>query len=232
MLSKDRISSIEILSPEWESERLGKFTSSGISALISERGDYTVGFMSYVYDKVGEELTGKSAALDPVETDAMRWGNKYEGHALKKFQEEKKLEFLVAQKLITVPGTRFGSTPDALIPISESADGKAWNVSTVEVKCYPTYKKYIALALCKTPEQVRKADPKLYWQVMDQMDNCDCLMGYSVAYHPEFKTGNLSIVEFRKVNLLDDFKFLKQRKKMATDKFDEVREELIKLGKH
>lgn len=232
MLNKDRISSIEILSPEWLVERLGKFTSSRIVSLMQDK-PYAQGFMSYVYQKVGEELTGVSVEDKDEfeENNYTRWGLKYENEALGKFQEVKKLDFIVKQKLITVPGTRFGCTPDGLIPIFESEDKKAWNVSTVEVKCFPTYVRYIQLALCKTPQDVKKANSTVYWQVLDQMDNCDCLMGYSVAYHPNFKAGNLSIVEYRKVELFEDFRLLKERKKMATDKFNEVREQMLNLGR-
>ena len=55
------------------------------------------------------------------------------------------------------------------------------------------------------------------------MDNCDCLTGYSVAYHPSFKAGNLSVVEFKKVELFEDCKFLKERKRLASEKFEEIR---------
>lgn len=231
MLKKDRISKIEMFSDEWKVARLGKFTSSTISKLMQEKS-YATGFMNYMYEKVGEELSGKPAVeYDAIDTDAMRWGRMYEKDALTKFGHLKGLEYLIVQQLIAVPETRFGSTPDALIPHSESTDGTAHNVSTVEAKCFPTYQNYIPLALCKTPAEIKKVNPSLFWQVLDQMDNCDCLIGYSVAYHPELMAGNLSVVEFRKINLVPELNLLKERKKMASEKFDEIREQLIKMGK-
>jgi hypothetical protein len=230
MLLKNRISKIQILSDEWRTARLGKFTSSKIISLMADK-EYSSGFMSYIYQKVGEELTGVSVdEEDAVETEAMRWGLFYESEALQKFGKLKGLEFLIVQQLITVPDTRFGSTPDGLVVHNESTDGTAYNVSTVEVKCFPTYTRYISLALTKTPADVRKVNSTVYWQVIDQMDNCDSLIGYLVVYHPKFKAGNLNVVEFKKSALLDDFRFLKERKRMATEKFEEVREKLISLG--
>ena len=230
MLLKNRISKIQILSDEWRTARLGKFTSSKIISLMADK-EYSSGFMSYIYQKVGEELTGVSVdEEDAVETEAMRWGLFYESEALQKFGKMKGLDFLIVQQLITVPDTRFGSTPDGLVVHNESADGTAYNVSTVEVKCFPTYNRYIPLALAKTPADVRKVNSTVYWQVIDQMDNCDCLIGYLVVYHPKFKAGNLSVIEFKKSALLEEFRFLKERKRMATEKFEEVREKLISLG--
>lgn len=229
MLKKDRISGITIFSEEWQNNRLGKFTSSRIHALVADK-PYSKGFMSYIYQKVGEELTGKQIYENEPETDAMQWGIENEPIALQKFGKVKGLDFLVVQQLIIVPDTRYMGTPDALIVMNESVDQSAYNVATVEVKCFPSFQSYVTLALCKTPSDVKKAFPYVYWQIIDQMLICDCLNGYCVAYHPQFRAGNLNIVEFRKIELIEDFKFLNERKKMATEKFDEIRTQMIALG--
>lgn len=229
MLKKDRISKIKIFSDEWQVARMGKFTSSKISSLMA-KSENSDGFMTYVYQKVGEELTGKPVYDDMPPTDAMQWGLEYEPVAIRKFGEIKKLDFLIVQQLIIVPNSRFMSTPDALMVMNESTDETAYNVATVEVKCFPTYTNYITLALCKKPSDVKKEFAYVYWQVLDQMDNCDCLTGYLVCYHPLFKAGNLSIIEFKKIELYEDIKFLKHRKQKAVEKFEEVRAELIAIG--
>ncbi len=232
MLNKDRISGIKTGTDEWKQARIGKFTSSQIFSLMQKK-ELAEGFMGYIYQKVGEELTGVSVDEEElfIETNAMRWGFIYEPEALQKFGKIKGLDFLIVQQLITVPGTRFGSTPDGLVIHNESTDQSAYNVSTVEVKCFPTYIRYIELALCRTPQQVKITNTRVYWQVLDQMDNCDCLTGYLVVYHPNFRAGNLNIVEFRKVQLLEDFKLLKSRKQLAIEKFEEVRDSLLNLGR-
>lgn len=230
MLPKNRISGIKILTDEWRSSHLAKMTSSTIHSLMQDKL-YTTGFMSYIYEKVGEELTGISANED-IDTESTRWGNYHEEEAIRKFGVLKELDFVIVQQLITVPDTRFGSTPDALIVHNESVDKTAYNVSTVEVKCFPTYQRYISLALCKTPSEIKKVNSDLYWQVLDQMDNCDCLTGYSVAYHPSFKAGNLIVVEFKKVELFEDCKFLKERKRLAVLKFEEIRDKLLSMKKY
>lgn len=233
MLKKDRISKIEMLSDEWRVARLGNFTSSEIHKLMGDK-EFSTGAMSYIYTKVGEELAGVSAIQDinfDMETDSMRWGKLHEETAVRIFGKQKGLDYLIVQQLIVVPDTRFGSTPDALIVHNESIDGTAFNVSTVEVKCFPTFTSYIPLLLCNTPQEIKAQNNHLYWQVLDQMDNCDCLIGYSACYHPSFKAGNFKSVEFKKVDLYKDINLLKERKRLAVEKFDEVRSKLIAMGK-
>lgn len=231
MLPKNRISGIRVYSDEWKRARIGKFTSSRIVSLMQKK-EFADGFMSYIYQKVGEELTGVPVDEEDsiAETNAMRWGLEYESEALQKFGNKMGLKYLVVQQLITIPDTRFGCTPDGLIIHSESVDQTAYNASTVEVKCFPTYVRYMELVMCKTPPDVKEMNSTVYWQVLDQMDNCDCLKGYLVVYHPHFKAGNLGIVEFRKIELIEDFKFLKDRKQKAVEKFDEIRDKMIQLG--
>lgn len=236
MLLKSRISKIAIHSDEWFQGRAGKFTSSEIHHLMGEN-PYTVGAETYINRKVGEKLTGVPAK-DDFEVDAMRWGAVNEPLAIRKFAQIKELEYVVCQQLITDPNSQFGSTPDGLIVHRESADGLSYDVSTIEVKCPPTYHNYIKLALCKTPQDVKSASKPYYWQVLDQMQNCDALIGYFVVFHPEFKQGNINIVEFRKMQatsgkdkypLVTDLKLLELRKQMAVERFKITEEQLTML---
>ena len=222
MLNKNRISGVTIYSDEWYRLKLGKITSSRVGD-ITQNKLYSDGFMSYIYEKVGEELTGKPLFQEPIEKEALRWGLEYENEAITKFGKKMGLDFVITQQLIVVPNTRYMGTPDALILHGESQDESCYNVSTVEVKCPPTFKAYIRFFLCKTPQDVKNVNSNYYWQVLDQMDICDCLEGYFVAYHPQFKAGNMNVVKFRKIDLIDDLKFLKERKRLASEKFEEIR---------
>lgn len=241
MLKKERISRIKILSDEWFEKRLGKFTSSEIHFLCNDKF-LTTGCLSYIYRKVGEVLTGKSIKGE-IDTEATRWGAFHEAEAIKKFAKSKGLDYVVCQQLISDNESQFGSTPDGLIVNRESADKTQYDVSNIEVKCPPTYTSYVGLALCKTPQDLKSEDRSYYWQTLDQMDNCDCLNGYFVAYHPEFKFGNMNVIEFRKMQevgieygkevkypIANDLKFLKERKQMAVQKFIEIKDQMVSLG--
>jgi len=232
MLKKSKISSIKILSDEWHASRLGKFTSSEIHNLIG-------GGISYVRRKVGEELTGKSSKGE-IDTDATRWGSFYEAEAIQKFGRQKGLDFLIVQQLITEESSRFGCTPDGLIVKRESTDGLEYEVETVEVKCPPTFDNYILLFECQTPADLKAAKKEYYWQVLDQMDNCETLIGNFVAYHPDFKAGNMRTIKVDAMQpevtakgktypVFEDLKLLRQKKKWAEEKFDEIRAKLLAI---
>jgi hypothetical protein len=222
MLKKSCITNIEIFSPEWFNFRLGRLTSSNIYTLING----TTGAYSYVYSKVGEELSGISIQQE-YDTDGMRHGNQYEVEGLIKFGKHMGIEYMVTQKLIGDPGEKFSSTPDALIIKNQSVDGLCYNVSTVEIKCPLTYNAFVGLALCDTPGDLKSESKQYYWQVIDQMDVCDALVGYFVCYHPNFKSGKMNVIEFRKINLMEDFKILKRQKQWALDLFQATRDKLV-----
>ena len=214
-------------SPEWQLSRLGKFTASMAHCFMGERG-IGDGGITYVRSRIGEELTGISS-MKEVDTDAMRWGLMHEPFAIQEFGKLKGVDFLVTQKLIADTSTRFGATPDCMWVKKESEDKLKYDVCTGEVKCYPTYANHIACALCETPQQIKKEDKQAYWQVIMQMDECDCLVGYLVYYHPDFKAGSLRVIEFRKIELIAEFKLLKERQKQLLEMFEREREMLMNI---
>jgi hypothetical protein len=186
---------------------------------------YTIGAMSYIYQKAGESITNQVADMeDQIEDENTTWGLMYEPEALSKFQSVMGVKYLATQKLISNEKKQFSSTPDAIWIHNECLSGEEYNVSTAEVKCPRKYHKFFPLHACKTPQQLKDFSKHYYWQVLDQMDNCGSAVGYFVCYHPLFPPAtNMRIIEFRKIDLWDDFKFLTQRKAMAVSKFNELK---------
>lgn len=236
MLPKSKISTIKIQTDEWLAARLAKFTSSKASDLISDST-----FIRHVRKRVGEEMTGISAEKE-VDVDATRHGLLYELDSVRKLAEKLKLDFIIVQQLITAQGSRFGSTPDALIIRRESPDGTEYEAEPVEAKNPPTYDNYLLLWECIKPLDLKKAESKYYWQVLDQMDEAESLIGHFIASHPEFKAGNFRHIEFwageaeiikgKKVfPVNEDLKFLRERKQLALQKFNDLRDRLISEGK-
>lgn len=234
MLKKNKISGIKILSDEWHSARLAKFTSSDIFRLLGS------GYWRYIREKVGEELTGRSAKGE-LDTDATRWGSFYEAEAIQKFGVLKGLSFLVTQQLVCDPLSRFGCTPDGLIVIRESQDKTEYEVETVEVKCPPTFANYIELFECETPMDLKRANDQYYWQCLDQMINCESIVHHFVPYHPDFKRGNMKVLTFshntpvinskgiKEFPVYRDMQQLKELKKKAEVDFDMLRTKLMKV---
>jgi len=226
MLKKTSISNIVIHSDDWFRGRLGKFTSSEIHYLMGAKG-IGEGGLSYIYRKVGEELCGTPCRRE-VSTEATEHGNLYETENLRKFGEKMGIEFLVTQKLIAPVDSRFASTPDGLIIHRESSDGLEYEVSCVEAKCPLSYDGYIKLWKCRTPEEVKKESAAYYWQVISQMNVCESLNGYLSVYHPHFRSGQLNIVHFKKIDLIGDFKLLNHRQMEALQIFESTRNEMLK----
>jgi len=225
MLLKSNISNIVIHSEDWFQGRLAKITSSNFHFLCDEKG-IGVGGINYIYRLVGEELKGTPSKKE-VFTDATEHGHQYEPENLRAFGIERGLEFIVQQKLILHPSGRVGSTPDALIPIRESVDKTMWQVETVEAKCPTSDDAYIRLWNCTLPEHVKKTKKEYYWQVIHQMLVADALVGYLSIYNPFYRAGKLRIVEFRKTELLQDFKIATARTEEAINIFTEQRDKML-----
>lgn len=231
MLKKSKISNIKILSDEWYAARLAKFTSSDAERFIGSS------IYRFIKEKVGEELTGKSAKGE-IDTEATRWGNFYEAEAIQKFGNKIGIDFLVTQQLISEPDSRFGCTPDGLIVVRESPDKTEYEVETVEVKCPPTFANYISLFECETPLDLKKTDATYYWQCLDQMLLCESITHHFVAYHPDFKRGNIKVLTFtsnysidgkkgKEFPVFQDLKLLRERKELAEQEFDKLRTKLM-----
>lgn len=229
MLHKSHITNIEVYSEEWHKHRIGKFTSSRISCLCGDDG-IGKGAMTYIYQKVGETITGIPNDKEFVDFDEdLEWGKKYEDEAIRAFGRKMGVQFLVTQKLISDPGNQFASTPDALWVHGECIlDSNEYNVSTAEGKCPRTYHNFLPMYLCDTPADVYKLKKDYFWQTIDQMHQCGAAIGYFFVYHPFFPEGsNLKIIQFRKMELWEYFKKLADRKKQAIQKFEEIRLKML-----
>lgn len=230
MLNKDWISNIEIYSDQWKEARKGKFTSSKIHNLTTKKNISKDG-VSYIYQKVGELITGQTTCGEDenLDNEDTIWGMTHEPSAIQEFGRQKGLKYLVVGKMIHEPGSIFSSTPDAIWVINSSITKENhYNVATVEVKCPNRYHTFIPMYKCITPSDLRDKNSNYFWQVIDQMDNCNASIGYFAVYHPLFPKGNnMRIIEFKKVDLLNEFAFLKQRKKEALEIFTQIRSEFL-----
>lgn len=228
MLKVAHISNIQIYTEEWDRIRLGRFTSSRNHLLTSDKFN-TNDCINYVYQKVGESITAKTTAVeeDVIEDENTSWGRENEPAAIRKFGRTMGIEFLVTQKIIFDPNTQFSSTPDAIwIHGASILKEGEYNVSTLEVKCPRKYHKFIPLWKCSTPADLKKFNKSYYWQVIDQMDNCDSAVGYFACFHPLFPDNtNMKIIEFRKIDMWPEFKLLKDRKALAIDHFNKIKSE-------
>jgi len=229
MLKKEQISKIKIYTDEWHAFRAGRFTSSKAHLFVGDKG-FTQGTMTYIYQKVGETLTGQITGSEDeqFEDENTAWGLQYEPIALGLFQHVKQVKYMTNQNIIYDLENQFSSTPDAIWTHNEALNQLEYNVSTIEVKCPRKYHRYIPLFNCKTPADLKKFDHKYYWQVIDQALLCDSAVAYFMCFNPMFpEKSRYNIIEFRKMDLWEDFKLLHSRKMQAIKKFNEIRAEMV-----
>jgi len=235
MLYESHVTDIAANTDEWRRARLGRFTSSEIHNLMGEKV-WTQKALSYIYRKVGESITEDSTQKE-LSNEAVIWGNANEAEAIRKYGRTIGMEFKNTQRFICDPDSIFGCTPDFLIVESPTKDEKTgepgYNVITGEVKCPFTYEAFIALSLLETPLDLKKNNPEYYWQVLDEMANCGTLRGLFIVYHPQFGSASLKVLEFKAMQVYDgkrvindDLGLLKERKKLAVIKFNEVKNKL------
>jgi len=223
-ISEHQLSLDPLLNEKYNQAKLGKFTSSEWHYLMAEKGLGSAG-LNYIYRKVGEVMTEMKCRPD-ISTAATEHGLNYEREGLIKFGEKMGLQSLLVQRLILDEDGMCGGTPDGLIVLNESQDKLSYNVQTCEIKCPLSFDGYIRLWKCRTPEDLKKEAREYYYQCLHQMLICDALVGYFICYHPFFKSGQMNIIEFRKINLIPEFKLMNDRKQEAIKIFNQVREEL------
>ena len=229
MLLKSKISDLQIsldpaLNEKYDAAKLGRFTSSEFHYLMAEKGIGSAG-LNYIYRKVGEAMTGMKSRTD-ISTPATEHGLTYEREGLIKFGKQMGLESLLVQRLILDEDGYCGDTPDGLIVLGETET--SYNVQTVEIKCPLSFDGYIRLWKCKTPEDLKREERGYYFQVLHQMHLANCLIGWFIVYHPFFKSGQMNVIEFRKINLVPEFKLIAERKQQAINIFNETIIELTK----
>lgn len=247
MLLKSRISPVRMLedglvNEHWRQIRLGLITSSNVWKICGERGLGDTG-MGYIRSRVFESIA-RVPSEQEITTEATASGLVEEGPAIKMCIAHLGIDprQVVVQKFIYGESDMFGSTPDALYCMNESEDGLSWNVESWEVKAYGCLK-HMENIEASTPQELKAINRPFYFQVLDHMLNVDCLTGKGVLFNsilPKDK-GGFHIVPFRKMQslpgkdgklvypIVEDLKFLKERKDLAVSEFTRLRNKLLNI---
>lgn len=232
MLSLDKISQIVPYSDDWFRNRLGKMTSSQISCICAPKG-IGEGGNTYIRNKVYEVLTGLSSERN-ITTEAITWGVENEPKAIAYWKSITPDCHRLLTDVHIVHSERFSSTPDALVMMNNklvfSEDGTELNCETLESKSYMTPATHMAHVECRTANDIKALNSKLYWQVISQIHWAAVLRGRAIFFHPDFKEDSvyrLSEVVFRKAELIKDFEFFQNR----CDEAEEIFNKYLNLKK-
>lgn len=232
MLLKSRISQINIVEGQgvnelWRQARLSLFTSSQIHNLCNPKGFGKEG-RNYIRSRVFEAIARIPA--DPeITTMSTIHGLVEEGFGIKAYTDQRGIDprQVVVQKLIYGETPQYACTPDGIYCMNESTDGLSWNVEAWETKCYQP-KRHMEMLEAETAADLKTVNDECFWQICDQLLNVNCLNGKAIFFHPAMPLdkGGLHVINFRQRDLTIDLKFLRQRKKEATDEFNRL------LAKH
>jgi len=225
MLPLSRISEISPYSPDWFNNRLGKMTSSQIACLCAPKG-IGKGGLTYIRNKVSEVITGKSTEKN-ITNEAILWGIENEPKAIAYWRSVTPGVHRMITDTHIVYNERFSSTPDALVMMNEklvfTEDGQFLNCETLESKSYMTPSIHMSHVECQTAQDIKDLNPDLFYQCVSQMFWTDSLRGRAIFFHPDFPEGSpyrLGEVIFKKVDLIEEFKFFEKRMAEAEVLFD------------
>ena len=145
-------------SAEWHKQRIGKFTSSEIFRLMTEpklvaekkAGLLSAGAITYVLEKVHEEITGECA--ESFDTIATVWGIQNEPLAREWY--EKKNGVTVLEDGFEQTSTSYGGSVDGLV----GEDGG------IEIKCPYKGSNHLEHLLIDSQEYMKDNFKNYYWQ--------------------------------------------------------------------
>ena len=166
-------SGIEQGSQEWFDLKNSKFSSSEIESLCKPKG-LGVGGLTYIDKKVAEYLTNKHTE---IKVFAMEWG-KYHEPIAKLFYEnasDVKIQDVAFVENPLYPNC--GVSPDGIIFKDRVG---------FEIKCPETGANHVKHLSIKNQTDLKKINPKYYWQIMF----CMLITGFEkwkfISFHPHF----------------------------------------------
>jgi hypothetical protein len=156
----------------WDRMRLGKFTGSGISALMTEprskadkdSGAFSQTALKYIHEKLMEQVTGQ--VCYEATGRALDWGNEWEEVGLKKVAEHLKSpeEQTQLKPSFKMFNEYAGCSPDAIM-----FDGRIEQVVGVELKCPFNSLNHFHHSHVVTAGDLKEVNADYYWQIQMNM---------------------------------------------------------------
>ncbi len=161
---------------EWRELRLGHFTSSELSKLLTKpkSGDgVSKTAETYIFDKIAEELTnGTCLDYTQVDTKETRWGHDCEPDARKAYEAAMGVEVELCGFI--EHSSSFGGSPDGLVGV----DGG------IEIKCPYNSAVHARYLLMQSPADLKALKPEYYAQIQGNLLVTDRKWFDFVSYDP------------------------------------------------
>ncbi len=172
---------------DWQRARLGKITASKFGVVRRlKNGDWGETALSYLYDLVGEHLTGQPSQTF-TGSDATEWGNQYEQEALEAYTKRTGRKVQQSNTFLQHPELQLvGGTPDAL----------CGEKGIIEVKCPFTFKNHLRTVITREiPDEYRAQVHGHLW--LSGRDWCD-FVSFDPRIPTKHKHARLVIVRVRR----------------------------------
>lgn len=125
---------------DWQRARLGKITASKFGLVRRlKNGDWGETALSYLYDLLGEHLTGEPSQTF-TGSDATEWGNLYEREAIEAYTRRTGRKVWAGAFVQHPQLALVGGTPDGLVG----------EKGIIEVKCPFTFKNHLRTVITRT----------------------------------------------------------------------------------
>jgi hypothetical protein len=157
-------------SEAWSRLRLGRFTGSGISALMTkpkskearEAGLFSQTAMTYITKKAMEVITNQSS--DDAYGRAIDWGNEWEQTAIEQVVKKMNLDrdTLVLKPAFKLFNDYTGCSPDAFVDYEGMQVG-------IEVKCPFNSVNHYEHSKVTDSDSLKDIAPDYYWQIILNM---------------------------------------------------------------
>lgn len=211
MLHKDRI--LKIGSHQ---DTLGLLSSRKSYLFARENGIGKEG-MDYIYDKVGEAVTGISTERIFGFSEQYDWQINTEPEAIAAFAKAQVTGQYIIHSPTISDETIFIAEPSGIwLRGLNQKNADEYIVEPIQCKCPREFSQFIRYTQCKSPQGLKAFSPKDYWRMLDNMIICNAITGYFFVFHPLFEEGtNHHTIKFDRLALLEDINTLKRKKKEA-----------------
>lgn len=168
---------------EWYTARLGKFTASNFSALMSKPADksttWSKSAISYIHDLALQLFLNKYTFRQ--DNDATRWGMRNEEKALGEFSYATGFTLNDPGFLIHPEFSEVGATPDAVVIEKEGST----KLVLVQVKCPFSQKNHSHYSRKITDaKSLKKCRSAYHWQIQGEIWVTGASHSYFVSFDP------------------------------------------------
>lgn len=210
------------------SDRVGKFTASSFDRLMTYENkidELPAGAETLVLEKVAETMTGQ-CEMDDIFSPYMEWGKDHELLAIEQFELATGIKAKhtgANQQLIDYNGDieilrgHVGGTPDGIID----------DETGIEVKC-PKSKTHLEYLLTVSPETMKQAQKKYYWQMQGYMMLTGKKAWWFISYDPRFADEKNRLLYCKIERNETDIQRLLIRLEMAVKRKNEILSQLTK----